>query len=212
VGEGADRLGLSSGGNVGLSGGGNVGLSGGGNVGLSSGDNIGLSSDDPAGAVGLPIDDGARTSAWHRLRPVARRWPWITGGLLLQLIGAGAPVAYVVNKAHHEDLGGQISKATLTLAWRQAVHSHAGLDLMIVGALVFVVGSMLMARPFVTSMFTMFVAIPIAALAGVLVLGAAAILVAILLAGADDLIEVFDFQGSSTSRRKRRRHQDDRDS
>jgi hypothetical protein len=202
VGEGADRLGLS--------GGDNVGPSRGDNVGLSRGDNVGLSRGDPAGALGLPIDDASRAGAWHRLRPVARRWPWISGGLLLQLIGAGAPVAYVVNKAHHEDLGGQISKATLTLAWRQAVHSHAGLDLMVVGALVFVVGSMLMARPFVTSMFTMFVAIPIAALAGVLVLGAAAILVALLLAGADDLIDVFDFGGTSDSRRRRRRRQEDR--
>lgn len=155
--------------------------------------------------VGLPADEAATSQQWHRLSPVSPRWPWITSGLLLQLIGAGAPVAYVVNKAHHEDLGGQISKATLTLAWRQAVHSHAGLDLMILGTLVFVIGSMLMARPFVTSMVTMFVAIPIAALAGLLILGAAAILVALLLAGADDAIDAFDFGGSSSSSRRRRR-------
>jgi hypothetical protein len=156
--------------------------------------------------IGLPTGERATSGAWHRLAPVSPRWPWITSGLLLQLIGAGAPVAYVVNKAHHEDLGGQISKATLTLAWRQAVHSHAGLDLMILGALVFVIGSMLMARPFVTSMVTMFVAIPIAALAGLLILGAAAILVALLLAGADDAFDFIDFGGGSSSSRRRRRH------
>jgi hypothetical protein len=155
--------------------------------------------------IGLPTGEHTTSGAWHRLSPVSPRWPWITSGLALQLIGAGAPVAYVVSKAHHEDLGGQISKATLTLAWRQAVHSHAGLDLMIVGALVFVIGSMLMARPFVTSMVTMFVAIPIAAIAGLLVLGAAAILVALLLAGADDALNVLDFGGSSSSSRRRRR-------
>jgi hypothetical protein len=160
--------------------------------------------------IGLSTGEQATSGAWHRLSPVSPRWPWITSGLLLQLIGAGAPVAYVVNKAHHEDLGGQISKATLTLAWRQAVHSHAGLDLMIVGALVFVIGSMLMARPFVKSMVTMFVAIPIAALAGLLILGAGAILVALLLAGADDALDLVDWGGSSSSRRRRRRDPGDR--
>jgi hypothetical protein len=159
--------------------------------------------------VGLPAGEQATSGAWHRLSPVSPRWPWITSGLLLQLIGAGAPVAYVVNKAHHEDLGGQISKATLTLAWRQAVHSHAGLDLMIIGALVFVIGSMVMARPFVSSMVTMFVAIPIAALAGLLILGAAAILVALLLAGADDVLDFVDFGGGSNSRRRGRRDEAD---
>ena len=134
------------------------------------------------------------TAAWHRLRPVTARWPWITGGLVLQLAGVAAPAAYVISKAHHEDVTGQISKATLTLAWRQAVHSHAGLALMIAGAALFVVGSILLARPFVKSYLTLFVAIPLAALAGVLILGAAALVIALILAilsGGD----FFDFGG-----------------
>ena len=122
------------------------------------------------------------SAAWHRLRPVNARWPWITSGLVLQLAGVAAPAAYVISKAHHEDVTGQISKATLTLAWRQAVHSHAGLALMIAGAALFVIGSMLLARPFVKSYLTLFVAIPVAALAGVLILGAAALIVAVLFA------------------------------
>ncbi len=67
------------------------------------------------------------------------------------------------------------------------MHSHAGLALLICGALVFVAGAIMLVRPFVTSWVTLFVAVPLAALAGVLVLGAAAILVALLAAGADDL-------------------------
>ena len=157
--------------------------------------------------IGLPTGESAAAGNWHRLAPVAPRWPWITGGLVLQLIGAGAPIAYVVNKAHHEDVGGQISRATLTLAWREAVHSHAGLDLMILGALVFVVGSMLMARPFVSSVFTMFVAVPIAALAGLALLGAAAIIVALVLAGASDGFDPSDLTGGSSSSRRRRHGQ-----
>jgi hypothetical protein len=144
------------------------------------------------------------TAAWHRLRPVTARWPWITGGLLLQLAGVAAPAAYVISKAHHEDVTGQISKATLTLAWRQAVHSHAGLALMIAGALLFVIGSMLLARPFVKSYVTLFVAIPLAALAGVLILGAAALVIAVLFAILSTG-DFFDFSSGSSGTAKRRK-------
>ena len=50
---------------------------------------------------------------------------------------------------------------------------------MIAGAALFVIGSMLLARPFVKSYVTLFVAIPLAALAGVLILGAAALVIAL---------------------------------
>jgi hypothetical protein len=135
------------------------------------------------------IDEGTNQTR-GRLAPVSTRWPWITGGLLLQVVGVGAPVAYVVSKAHHEDIGGHITKATLQLAWRQAVHSHVGLAALIAGAAVFVAGSIVLARPFVKSWVTLFVAIPIAALAGVLVLGAAAIVVALLVVGAEELLDL----------------------
>jgi hypothetical protein len=141
------------------------------------------------------VTDDGTTQTWGRLAPVSQRWPWIASGLLLQVVGVGAPVAYVVSKAHHEDVGGHISRATLQLAWRQAVHSHAGLAALIAGAAVFVAGSIVLARPFVKSWVTLFVAIPIAALAGVLVLGAAAIVVALLVVGAEELLE---FPGSSS--------------
>jgi hypothetical protein len=164
---------------------------------------------------GLATGADARTRSWHRLAPVSPRWPWITGGLVLQLIGAGAPIVYILNKAHHEDIGGQISRATLTLAWRQAVHSHTGLALMIAGAAVFVLGSIVMARPFVRSWVTLFVAIPIAALAGLLVLGAAAILVGLIAVGADELINFMPSGSSggdrSSTERRRRRQPDPAD-
>ena len=145
------------------------------------------------------------SAAWHRLRPVNARWPWITGGLVLQLAGVAAPAAYVISKAHHEDVTGQISKATLTLAWRQAVHSHAGLALMIAGAALFVVGSVLLARPFVKSYLTLFVAIPIAALAGVLILGAAALVIALLFAilSGGDFIDVGGGSSGGSARKKK---------
>jgi hypothetical protein len=165
------------------------------------------------------------------LAPVASRGPWIAGGLALQLCGAGAPAIYVLTNAHHEDVGGQITKATLTLAWRQAVHSHAGLALLIGGTIVFALGSIVLARPFVKSWVTLFVAIPLAAIAGVLVLGLAAVIIALLIVGFEDLLDinwggsggggggagraiadnadaVADF-GPSPSGRRRRRNDDD---
>jgi hypothetical protein len=146
------------------------------------------------------------TTAWHRLKPVKARWPWVTSGLILQFVGVAAPAAYVVAKAHHENVTGSISKATLTLAWRQAVHSHAGLALLIGGAALFVVGSVLLARPYVKSWFTLFVAIPVAALVGVLLLGAAALIIALIVAVAwsGDFVD----WGSSSSGGKRKRAQD----
>jgi hypothetical protein len=148
-------------------------------------------------------------SAWHRLKPVKARWPWVTGGLILQLIGVGAPAVYVVTKAHHEDVTGRISKATLTLAWRQAVHSHIGLELLVAGAVVFVIGSVLLARPFVKSWITLFVAIPLAALAGVFVLGIGALIVAVILAAAGDFLDFGTGWGSSGGSKKRKRSDDD---
>jgi hypothetical protein len=146
-------------------------------------------------------------SAWHRLNPVKTRWPWVTSGLILQLVGVAAPAAYVITKAHHQDVTGRISKATLTLAWRQAVHSHAGLALLICGAALFVVGSVLLARPYVKSWITLFVAIPLAALVGVLLLGAAALVVALIVAAlwSGDFID----WGGSSSRGKKTRQEDE---
>jgi hypothetical protein len=147
------------------------------------------------------------TRAWHRLDPVKTRWPWVTSGLILQLAGVAAPAAYVIAKAHHQDVTGRISKATLTLAWRQAVHSHAGLALLIGGAALFVVGSVLLARPYVKSWVTLFVAVPLAALVGVLLLGVAALVVALFVAAlwSGDFL---DFGGPSRGKKKRNQDED----
>jgi hypothetical protein len=115
----------------------------------------------------------------------------------------------VITTAHHQDVTGRISKATLTLAWRQAVHSHIGLELLAAGAAVFVIGSVLLARPFVKSWITLFVAIPLAALAGVLVLGIGALIVAVILAAAGDFFDFGTGWGSSGGSSKKRRRGDE---
>ncbi len=125
---------------------------------------------------------GVNGKRGRELAPVAKRGPWIAAGLALQLIGVAMPVVYVLDKAHKEDLGGHISRATLRLAWHQALQSHAGLALMIGGVLVFAAGAVVLARPFAKSWLTLAVAVPIAAVVGLLVLGAAVLIVVVIAA------------------------------
>ena len=120
------------------------------------------------------------------LPPVENRAPWIGFGLLLQVIGAAAPVAYVLLKAKRENVGGSLTLATIRLAWHQSVHSKAGLAVLIGGAVVFAAGAVLLARPFAKNWLIWLVAVPVAALVGVLVLGAAALVVTVILAAAVD--------------------------
>jgi hypothetical protein len=154
-----------------------------------------------------------------RLAPVVSRGQWIIGGLGLQLLGAGAPTVYVLTKANKEGLGGHITRATVTLAWREAVHSHAGLAVLIAGAATLAVGSVLMARPFVTNPVTLFLAIPFTAVVGMLALGAAVLVIVLLLALAEWLeIDTSDTRGDflhwwsgGGSSSKQRDPDDDRD-
>ncbi|MBY8881116.1 hypothetical protein [Actinacidiphila acidipaludis] len=115
-----------------------------------------------------------------RLGPVAHRGRWIAGGLALQLVGLGAPTAYVVTKARHESIAGLVSVATVRLAWRESLHAHAGIAVLAAGAVLFALGSVVLARPFVKRRLTLVVAVPLAALCGALILGLAALLVVLL--------------------------------
>lgn len=114
------------------------------------------------------------------LGPVAHRGYWITGGLGLQLVGIGLPVAYVVAKAKHQSVSGLITVATVRLAWHQSVHARAGIAVLAAGAVLFALGSVLLARPFVRRRLTLLVAVPVAAMCGALVLGMAALVVVLL--------------------------------
>ena len=115
-----------------------------------------------------------------RLSPVAHRGRWIAGGLALQLVGLGAPIAYVVAKAKHESITGLISVTTVRLAWHESLHARAGIAVLAAGAIVFAIGSVLLARPFVKRRLTLVVAVPVAAVCGALVLGVAALIVVLL--------------------------------
>lgn len=141
------------------------------------------------------------------LRPVAHRGLWITGGLALQLVGIGTPLAYVYTKAKHESIGGLLTIATVRLAWHESLHAKAGIAILVAGAVLFAAGSILLARPFATSRLMLLLAVPLAAVCGALVLGVAAVIVTLLVLLFWNTSGDFTGSGGTSSKKKRRQTQ-----
>jgi hypothetical protein len=108
-----------------------------------------------------------------------RAW-WVLSGFLLQAVGAGSVAAYLWTKVRHEDLGGHITTVMIRLAWHAEVHTRQGLAVLLAGAVVYAAGSVVAARPYITNPFSLLVAVPVAAIAGMLVLGVLAVVVAVI--------------------------------
>ena len=108
------------------------------------------------------------------------------GGLLLQAIGAGGVAAFVWLKVRRQNLSGHVTAATIRLVWHGEVHTRQGIIVLTGGLLIYAAGSVVMARPYVTRPVTLFVAVPLAAIIGMLVLGAVAFIVALVIAGGAD--------------------------
>lgn len=122
---------------------------------------------------------------------------WVASGLTLQAVGAGGVAAYVWLKVRHQNIGGHVTAATIRLAWHGEIHTRQGLTVLVAGTLIYAAGSVLMARPYATRPMTLFVAVPVAAVAGMLVLGVLAFIVAVLIAALanSDLGFGLDFGG-----------------
>lgn len=154
---------------------------------------------------------GTATRAIRRqLKPVQRRTLWISWGLALQAIGVAIPVVTAVRRADREGLGNSLTHYTYRLIWHEMLRSGADVALIALGLIVFIAGAVLLARPFVTDTVTLFVAVPVAALAGVAILGVVVLLVAAAIALLDssdgsDLGSLFNSSGSSGSSRRRKR-------
>lgn len=124
--------------------------------------------------------NGALSHIPGRIPPTQHRDWWVLIGLLLQLAGIGGPAFYVWRKAKHQDVVGKLTVATVKLAWHESLHAKAGVGVLIGGAAVFAVGSVVLARPYAKHWLTLLVAVPIAAVAGALVLGVAALVLALI--------------------------------
>jgi hypothetical protein len=148
------------------------------------------------------------------LSPVGHRARWIAWGISLQVVGVGIPVVVVLGRASKEGVAGQISRYTVRLAWHEVLQSGPDLALIALAVAVFAGGSVLLARPFVRRRSTLLVAVPLAATAGVLVLGVAVLACVALIAlahvaGDGDLewLNGSSWSGDWPGRRRR----DDRD-
>src|SRR5215469_727239 len=137
------------------------------------------------------------------LGPVRSRASWVAGGLVLQAAGAGAVAAYLWHTVGHQNARGHITAAMIRLAWHGEVHTRSGLAVLAAGTLIYAVGSVLMARPYVSRPVTLFVAVPLAAVAGMLVLGILALIAALVIAAIANNVGVpIPDSGGSTSDRR----------
>lgn len=118
----------------------------------------------------------------RELKPVRHRSRWIWWGLCLQIVGVGIPVVVLIEQAKKDGLLGQITLYTVRFVWHEALRSGADLSLIVAGVALFAAGSMLLARPFVRRRTTLLVAVPVAAVVGVLACGVLALMVAVVVA------------------------------
>lgn len=154
-------------------------------------------------------ENGTVSASGSRLRPVlsGSRASWVVSGLILQAVGAGGVAAYVWVKARQQDISGHLTAATIRLAWHGEVHTHQGLAVLAAGAILYAAGSVLMARPYVARPVTLFVAVPVAAAAGMLVLGVLAVVAAVLVSAflnGDFGLDLPDFGGNHRRKRRQR--------
>jgi hypothetical protein len=116
------------------------------------------------------------------LAPLRTRWPWVVWGLVVQALGLGSVAVVLWRNIRNQSLGGHITAEMVRFAWHSEIHSRSGLIVLAAGAVVYAAGTIVMARPYVSRPAALFVAVPVAAIAGMLVLGVLALAVAVLLA------------------------------
>ena len=166
---------------------------------------------DGSGVTALAAESTwTKMRAGTRLAPVQHRWRWITGGLLVEAAGVGATLAWLYERIKHDGLTGQALRATVMLVWHEMLTSRSGVAVLAASAVLVAVGSVLAARPFVRSVVTLTVAVPLAAITGLLVLGAVVLVVALFfaLAGFFDNVNVGGGSSGSGSgtKKKDRKH------
>ena len=147
---------------------------------------------------------GAAAGRWV-LRPVRSRALWTAGGLAMQIAGLGGVTAFLWARLRHQDIGGHITAATFRLLWHGEIHTRTGVAVLAAGAVIYVAGSVLLARPHVSRPVTLFIAVPVAAVAGMAVLGVLALVVAFMFSALGDLLAPDAGLSSTGSGRKRAR-------
>lgn len=133
----------------------------------------------PSVTAGAPVSRGM-------LSPVRSRALWTAGGLAVQAAGLGGVTAFLWARLRHQDAGGHLTAATFRLMWHAEARTPAGVAVLVTGAVIYAAGSVLLARPRVSRPATLFIAVPVAAVAGMAVLGVLALVVAFLFSALGD--------------------------
>jgi hypothetical protein len=105
------------------------------------------------------------------LGPLRSRYPWVASGLSIQVLGVAMVAAIMWRSIRNQSLGGHITAEMIKFAWRSELHTRIGLSMLVAGSVIYAAGSVVMARPYISRPAALFVAVPIAAVAGLLVLG-----------------------------------------
>jgi hypothetical protein len=122
--------------------------------------------------------------ARRELPPVQSPGRWIVWGVTLQVIGVGIPVVAAVRRAHEDGVVAGVTHYTVRLVWHEMLRSGADVALIVLGVLLFALGAVVLARPFVRRTSTLLIAVPLAAVAGLAVLGVLAVVCAAVIAAA----------------------------
>lgn len=140
------------------------------------------------------------------LGPACARAPWVAWGLLIQVLGAASVAAVLWRGVRNQGIAAHVTAEMIKLAWRSELHTRTGLIALVAGSVVYAAGSVVMARPYISSPVMLFVAVPAAAVAGMLVLGVLALVVAALVAVLVNTQDNLDFGlGEWPVRRRRQR-------
>jgi hypothetical protein len=138
------------------------------------------------------------------LEPVRSGSPWLAWGVAIQAVGVAPVAAIMWRNIRKQSLGGHVTAEMIKFAWHSELHTRAGLIVLVAGSVIYAAGSVVMARPYISSPAALFVAVPLAAVAGFLVLGVIVLVIAVafVLIQADIGI---DLPGPDRRRRKSRR-------
>lgn len=138
--------------------------------------------------------------------PLHARAPWVAWGLLVQVLGAGSVAVVLWRGIRNQGISGHVTAEMVRLAWRSELHTRLGLIVLVAGSVVYAAGSVVMARPYVSRPVMLFVAVPVAAVAGMLVLGALVLVVAVVVALFVNTQGDVDFGIGDSLLKRRRRH------
>jgi hypothetical protein len=127
-------------------------------------------------SVRAPV--GTELDGDRLLAPLRSRWPWVVWGLIIQALGVGGVAVVMWRNVHDQGFGGHVTAEMVAFAWHSEIHNRTALTVLVVGAVIYAVGSVVMARPYISRPTTLLVAVPIAAVVGMLLLGVLAFVVA----------------------------------